>query len=114
MVHVDKREAASLTTNDCENYKQRLEFLIKREIIAKHYWAKLGIKKPFPKQQAIIDAWLNGAQYIHLNAGRRSSKTLLGSMFIIPEMSFAPFGNLPQRLASVSYTHLTLPTILLV
>lgn len=98
MIHVDKREAASLTVNERETYKQRLQFLVKREIIANHYWPRLGLKKLFPKQQAIIDAWLNGAQYLHINAGRRSLKTITGSMIALPEMCFGPSGALPQRL----------------
>lgn len=95
---MDKREAASLTVNERENYKQRLQFLIKREIIANHYWPKLGLKKPPPKTQAILDAWLNGAVYLDINAGRRSTKTITGAMIALPEMCFGPDGALPQRL----------------
>lgn len=95
---LDKREAASLTVNERESYRDRLIFLTQREILARRLWAKIGLKKPHPKQQLIIDAWLNGAQYLHVNAGRRSAKTVTGSLFALPELCFKPPGILPQRL----------------
>lgn len=78
--------------------RDRLQFEIERQIMAERLWPRLGLLKPFPKQQAVLDAWLNGAQYILLRCGRRGAKTVTASMPIVPETAFPPPGYLPKRM----------------
>lgn len=88
------------TTQDQTELIDRTVMLVQRQMLADQFWPKLKLKKAPPHQQAVFDAWLNGAMYILLRWGRRSSKTVTGAKLFIPELGFKPPGSLPQRVLS--------------
>lgn len=85
-------------TTATDKFVDRQTFLIKRRMLFDKYWPKLGFSEPFPQQAAAWEAWLAGAIFMMIVAGRRGAKTGTAAATVIAEAAFPPFGALPKRL----------------
>ncbi len=77
--------------------RERLIYLEKREYFHRKLWSKLNLKPPFPQLEKFINAWYNGAQYMLLDCGRRSAKSITSATFLATEANFGPTGARAKR-----------------